>query len=685
MNDFFDGIHQEVMQKCNSQDPLVQEEAFTEWALEMLSEDTIVAWDPCYHRADSRGRERASGINAWALSADGTRLDLFISSYSAEIQEFLKQDVERYFALATGFYLRAKKGFHVEGLTADNVAFEPMRSVHEARDTITKLRIFFLTNGVVKSRNLDLENLDGLIDHEIWDLQKIADHKPSKKEVVKLDFENEYGGPIPCVYVSDSMGEYRTFLAFFRAEVLVRIYEKYAHRLLEQNVRVFLQATGSVNKGLQKTLSEEPSRFLAYNNGLCCTAAAVTVNDDGTGLAYLRTITDFQIVNGGQTTSSLAFFNRKGNSENLKKVRVQVKITVIEDPEKVDEMVPLVSRYANSQNKVSGADFSANGPFHRELQKISMEVPAPAQGGILRPTIWYYERAKGAYADEKEKNAKKTGTGKTSKHKSDWEVRHPRRQKLTKTDVAKVEHCWAGNPHFTCLGSDKSFKKLAEQFEIREPIVDSAYFKNLVSKAILWNSIEDQFDSLKLVGVRSQVVAFTMAFLSIKSDRRINLDWIWQNQRCQPVLLEFMLTLCKRFHPIINTNEGVPGCPGNGAQLAKTERYWKKFLEFTMNEALPVEWPSEWAPVPYNINYKTEDALASEWERIRYMFVQDPRAMGALATAFQRPWIEKRKNEPVRGWAEKSWIEIERLNGFGAQGRKKLVELFSAAAGQVNV
>jgi hypothetical protein len=684
MNEFFQSLHHEVMQKCNSQDPLVQEEAFTEWVLEMLSEDTVFAWDPCYHRTEHHGRDRASGINAWALSGDGTRLDLFISSYAAQKQEFSKPDIERQFGLAMGFYLRAKKGFHADGMSVDDVAYAPMRAVFESQQNITKIRIFFLTNGVAKFKNLDLQTLNGLVEYQIWDLQKIADHKPSKKEAVKLDFENEYGGPVPCIYVADAMGEYRTFLAFFPAEMLVRIYNKYAHRLLEQNVRVFLQATGTVNKGLQKTLAEQPSRFLAYNNGLCCTASAVMLTDDGSGHAFLRSITDFQIVNGGQTSSSLHFFAQKGNVDNLKKVRVQVKISVIEDPEKVDEMVPLISRYANSQNKVSGADFSANGPFHRELQKISQEIAAPAQSGISRQTYWYYERAKGAYLDEKARHVKKSGSGRPGKAKSEWEERHPARQKLTKTDVAKFEHCWAGNPHFTCLGADKSFKKLAEQHEVREPVVDPVYFKHLVAKAIIWNTIEDQFDSLNLKGVRSQVVAFVMAFLAIRSDKRIDLEWIWTHQRCQAGLLEFVLKLCRRFHEVISTDEGVPGFPGAGAQLSKTERYWKKFLELMIDVVIPEDWRSEWSRIPYEIVFKTEDALALEWERVRNAFVQDPRTMGALAAAVQKPWINSKNNDLVRVWAAKSWIEIERLNGFGAQGRKKLVELFSAAAGSLN-
>ena len=59
-------------------------------------------------------------------------------------------------------------------------------------------------------------------------------------------------------------------------------------------MRAFLQAKGKVNRGLQKTIQEQPSRFLAYNNGLCCTAASVDVEVDENGHARLNSVRDFR-------------------------------------------------------------------------------------------------------------------------------------------------------------------------------------------------------------------------------------------------------------------------------------------------------------------------------------------------------------------------------------------------------
>ena len=53
-------------------------------------------------------------------------------------------------------------------------------------------------------------------------------------------------------------------------------------------------------------------------------------------------------------------------------------------PDRAEEVVPRISEYANSQNKVNAADFFANHPFHLEMEKMSRRVPAPSPGGVLR-------------------------------------------------------------------------------------------------------------------------------------------------------------------------------------------------------------------------------------------------------------------------------------------------------------
>ena len=118
----------------------------------------------------------------------------------------------------------------------------------------------------------------------------------------------------------------------------------------------------------------------------------------------LSKITNLQIVNGGQTTSSLyAAFKKEEIASKLKEVYVQMKLSEIKDRLMADEIVPEISRCANSQNKVKSADFSSSHPFHRQIEKLSRRIYAPTTNNQIKPSKWFYERTRGQYMDNKGK------------------------------------------------------------------------------------------------------------------------------------------------------------------------------------------------------------------------------------------------------------------------------------------
>src|SRR5690606_6851218 len=114
---------------------------------------------------------------------------------------------------------------------------------------------------------------------------------------------------------------------------LAAIYERWGARLLEQNVRSFLQARGGVNRGIRNTIENEPEMFLAYNNGIAATAESIEVVEDGNA-QQVTAIRNLQIVNGGQTTASIHAASRRG--VDLSRVFVQMKLSIV-DPERADE------------------------------------------------------------------------------------------------------------------------------------------------------------------------------------------------------------------------------------------------------------------------------------------------------------------------------------------------------------
>lgn len=576
LSQFAEDLHQEVLARAgmdlsetdSCQQPL-REEMFTEIVLELLDEhEEVDGWEVCDYEAKSVGPVAAAKLNAWALSGDGATLDLFVTLYHGrgQVEEVGKPEVRRQFELVLGFLKRALTGFHTRMEEASN-AFHAAQKIHEVRELLATVRLFFLTDGVARSLDIDQAIVPGVdVRYVAWDLEKLSRLRVGERGIIELDFENDYGGGIPCLETSDGTGEYRTFLSFFSAPMLARIYGEHGQRLLERNVRAFLQLKGKVNKGLQATLRDEPNRFLAYNNGLCCTAAEVRVLPAQDGMPRLTWAGDFQIVNGGQTTASI-FHAIKKEKLDLSDVTVQVKLTVLSDPEQVAEIVPMISRYANSQNKVNGADFAANGIFHRRLEELSRTIWAPAASGMERGSRWYYERARGSYLDDKARQG-------TPARAKEWAQQNPPQQKFTKTDLAKYEHAWLGLPHLVCRGAEKNFEAFAARLEEDgEPPVDRHFFEQVVARVILWRSAEKLFDTLGKVGYRANSVAYAVAWLAEHSGRRLDLDRIWPDQRLAIEISDALLIACREAH------EFLTGLEGNVGEGSKKPDTWNEFRE----------------------------------------------------------------------------------------------------------
>jgi hypothetical protein len=620
----------------------------------------------CTYEDPARGKLGAARLNAWSLSGDGATLDLFVALYFEESTppSVPRLEAEKQFKHLRAYLRRALDGWH-EKLEPADPAFTAMQAIHSARDAITTVRLFFITDGVVKAGEIEQEQMDGLdLRYVFWDIDKLSRLQVGDREVIALDFLADYGGPVAALETVAGDGEYRTYLAFLPAPILARIYGAHGQRLLERNVRAFLSAKGKINKGLQQTLKEEPHRFLAYNNGLCCTAASVEVDTQSNGHALIKTVRDFQIVNGGQTTASI-YHAMKREQADIAGVVVQLKLTVLRDPERVADIVPLISKFANSQNKVNAADFSANGRFHLELEKLSRTVWSPATSGLERGTRWYYERARGSYSDDKLRQG-------TAARIRDWERQHPATQKFTKTDLAKYEQIWAGLPHIVCRGAEKNFIALAQRHEDEgEPVVDLNYFKQVVAKMVFFKS------ALHLVpkdsgSLRAQTVAYTLAWLVERSARRIDLNRIWEMQAI-PEAVSAAISIVGAEALIY-----IKGQPGLTTEAAKKQECWEKFRMKRIE--LGADWERSLGQHAYVAPKSDMEAVEIEWERVRLRFLNDPRTIMGLAVRMGQSYPRNSGGLVVGHLAALEWSKLKMKQGFGPKKLREIVALFTLAA-----
>lgn len=520
-------------------------------------------------------------LNAYAIDEDYTNLDLFVSIYSdsdtlksvsqSEVDAAIKRAIQLYQKAINDLYTSFKK---------DNDAYEFAITVNKQKNTIKSVRICALTNGLVKPipfKNIMLGNAE--ISFAIWDIDRLYRCVSSGKmrETIQIDFEEKFGVTIPCIE-NDTSDKYSVYLAIISGELLALLYDEYRDRLLEKNVRSFLQVKGAVNKGIRNTLRDEPDMFLAYNNGISVTAESVDIVRDENGKPSIRSIRDMQIVNGGQTTASI--FNAHHDKKivaDLSKVFVQMKLSVITAPEDMDKIVPRISAFANTQNKVQVADFSANDPYHRRVEELSRTIWTPAVNG-LKPINWFYERARGQYADMLSRET-------TTLRRKQYKETHP---VFTKTDLAKYENTWDQLPYYVSEGAQKNFRRFTLRVnEHKAMLPDEKYYRNLVAKAILFRRTEKLVQQQQYGGYRANIVTYTLAYLSYKTAQRIDLEKIWKGQALSQNLEHAIVDVSAIVRNIIIN----PPSGANVGEWCKKEKCWNAVKEcvYVIPEALQAE------------------------------------------------------------------------------------------------
>ena len=257
---------------------------------------------------------------------------------------------------------------------------------------LDRIRIFVLSDGVTQLKQLDATEINGIpAKFEIWDSERLFRGMQSglPRDEIEIDFKEMFGEAVPCLILPQPRSDYTTYLAILSGDMIYRLYDEYGSRLLELNVRSFLQARGKVNRGIRETLRDEPERFMAYNNGISMTVDELTTIVLPDGRPAIKSARGLQVVNGGQTTVSI-HRAKKQDGADMSSVFVPAKITRVTG-ETLNQLVPKISRYANTQNVIQMADFSANDPFHVAIERLSQTIWCPGEQGR-----WFYERARGA-------------------------------------------------------------------------------------------------------------------------------------------------------------------------------------------------------------------------------------------------------------------------------------------------
>jgi hypothetical protein len=507
-------------------------------------------------------------------------LDLFATIYfdSEEISNVQKKDVEKAIKQAARVYELALSDKSQDVDPAHQEEVDLLDSIREAKEDITQIRVFLLTDGHFKSLEDQKLALNNGIPVYIgfWDITRLFKIRMSGREYepIEIDLEERFGAPVACLEMPANNDEYKTYLAILPGDLLARLYDEYGSRLMELNVRSFLQQRGKVNRGIRDTIQNHPTRFLAYNNGLSATVEEISVRRLENGDLAISKMLGFQIVNGGQTVASIHRAMKADKCAHLDQIAVQAKISVVE-PRFLDELVPLISRYSNTQNTVNEADFSSNDPFHVKVERLAETIWTPGE-----ETRWFYERARGQYEVARNRQ------GNTPAKRRVFDKQMPRAHKFAKTDLAKYLNSWEQRPYEVSLGAQKNFvlymKRLYAEHPNFEP--DESYYKDLISKAIIFKHAEKVARQHKFPAYRANAITYAVALLSSKTVGRLTLDKIWEKQEISGPVQDTIFT----WMPIVWNAIVDSADERNVTEWAKKESCWDviQLLDVEISEEL---------------------------------------------------------------------------------------------------
>jgi len=371
-------------------------------------------------------------------------------------------------------------------------------------------------------------------------LYEVAISQGNRQPLV-VDFTASLPNGLTVIKAADEK-HFESYLCVLQGTFIADLYKNYSTRLLEKNVRSFLQFRG-VNKGIKETIRKEPEKFVAYNNGLTITATEAVLGENGTTISSL---TDFQIVNGGQTTATIYFSQKEGLDVSNVKVMAKINVAKQTTDDELDELISNISIYSNAQSRVSRVDLRSRNPQLVALKTLSNSIVTP------EGKKWFFERSKGEYNTM----LRIAGSNKAREKK-----KYPNERKFSKEQLAKYYCSWGDTPYIIKKGGEKVFRIFIEEIDSkkansRKVIINRFFYERVIAKVILFRRLEKIYGQGKnsMGQLRSAVVPYSISVLhhyTDYDDKYFDLGKIWTDQSLSENLEEIFRRLMMLMNDLI--------------------------------------------------------------------------------------------------------------------------------------
>lgn len=615
IDDYRNLVHEDIEIACSASSSTQTEEFLAYTTGLLINGEEFDDFIECHCNGLTRTRGRYA-IDGYAFDENDNSCCIFIVDYHGpDADEGIRNDDINAAFNRIRFFVEESIKYELYKEIDNQAAKEFSRDLYFDHEKIARYRFYLLTDAFNRQRAKTIQDKtinNRTVELNVWDIVRLFDLVSSQrqKESVEIQFSDFGIRGLPCVKavdhvnivadidvlpsygteaengdasVPDNIITYSSYLAVVPGEVLNRLYLDYGAKLLEGNVRSFLSAKGKVNRSIQATIKNYPEMFFAYNNGIAATATRIEVQQTvhGPVITYIK---DLQIVNGGQTTASIAnalLTAKKNENVDLSKVAVPMKLSVL-DHSMAERIIPKISEYSNSQNKVEASDFFSNHPFHIRMEEISRKTATPARGGNQFQQYWFYERARGQYNQGKMKFA-----GKSSELKK-YTDRYPENQVITMLDLAKYMELFCCRPDIVSKGRQRMLQHFAEEiktsWEKGDTQYNEFYFKRIVALAILYKHTDEIIKQSAWYrenrAYKANVVAYTISIIfhyiqKKRPDYEMDFRRIWNEQKIFEELDDQLTILQEEVHNFITG----PRETENVTEWCKKELCWTRAKE----------------------------------------------------------------------------------------------------------
>jgi hypothetical protein len=548
----------DLLDQAKDEDGFIQESILLSQVLPSLVESKLLDSED-FNSSYFKSTNENLKINAYCVNESGERLQLFIVDESTielnkqldELQVSLKSTYDNQFKRSVNFVKKAVNRHLAEEIQDSHPARALISHISspEGLKQFDVVEIFLISmsatislqgqNPQPKRIEFESENLrvsfhtgkeklikDVLIKKRLIDLNFLFNVLISQgnREALVVDFEKMFGQGIPAIKAADE-SNFESYLCVLPAEILAKLYLEYSSRLLEKNVRSFLQFRG-VNQGIRDTIRKEPEKFVAYNNGVTITATSGEILHEN-NQNFIKSLVDFQIVNGGQTTATIYFTKKDGF--DISKIKVMAKINVAKSgsEEELDELISNISTFSNAQSKVSKVDLRSRNPQLIKLKALSESVITPSG------QKWFFERSKGEFNTM----VRVAGSNKNRVLRD-----FPTNRRFSKEQLAKYFTAWGEIPYMVKKGGEKVFRYFIEELSgegksKRGIEINRLFYEELIAKILLFTELEKIYGQGKksLGQIRSATVPYSLSIIyrftdGSKSSDNFDLVKVWLNE-----------------------------------------------------------------------------------------------------------------------------------------------------------